>query len=77
MLSIFILFSGKCVGAGCWMNVGCCDEVEVTGLTTDAASREGTYVKDGTFKDRDYYFNPDSNMYIHWDGDRWIVCTSL
>ena len=68
---------GGCEGEGCWMYTGCCNEVEVTGLTTDAASREGTYVKDGTFKDRDYYFNPDSNMYLHWDGLRWNVCIFL
>ena len=56
------------------MNVGCCNEVEVTGLNTDAASREGTYVKQGTYYDRDYYKKSDSEMYIHWDGYRWTVC---
>ena len=73
---IFIPFFdlGGCKGEGCWMNTGCCNEVEVSGLTTYATSREGTYVKDGTFRDRNYFFNPDSNMYLHWDGRRWMVC---
>ena len=57
------------------MNVGCCNEVQVTGLTTDAANREGTYVKqEGTYYDRDVYKKVDSEMYIHWDGYRWTVC---
>ena len=58
------------------MNVGCCDEVEVTGLTTQAAFREGTYVKqDDTFYDRDYYKKTDPDTYLHWDADgkRWMV----
>ena len=62
------------------MNVGCCNEVEVTGLTTQAAFREGNYVKqNGTFYDRDYYKKTDPDTYLLWDGrrseygGRWMV----
>ena len=56
------------------MNVGCCNEVEVTGLTTQTASREGTYVKQNeTFYDRNYYKKTDPDKYLLWDGHRWMV----
>ena len=68
---------GKCVG-DC---AGCCNELEVSGLTTNANLSEGTYVKqNGTSRDRNYYKKMESgkpDLYIHWTMDggvgRWIV----
>ena len=64
---------GKCLG-DC---AGCCNEVEVSGLATNAFLSEGTYVKQNdTSRDRNYYKKVESgkpDMYIHWNGYGWIV----
>ena len=64
---------GKCLG-DC---AGCCNEVEVSGLATNAFLSEGTYVKQNdTSRDRNYYKKVESgkpDYFIHWTGYRWIV----